>query len=359
MRVIVVVGTRPEIIKMSPVVRELIQRRVPFGLVHTKQHYSYELDAIFFRQLDMPEPDHELEAGSGTHAEQISRILVGMERLLLKDRCDYVLVQGDTNTVLGAVLAAVKTGVKIGHVEAGLRCGDMGMPEEQNRKVADCLSSLLFAPTKHAARNLVAEGIRQDSIFVTGNTIVDALLHCKGQIPPRTQLLASLEIGDEPYLLLTLHRAGNVDNEEVFGLMLQGLKKLGRHSGTPIIWPIHPRAQNMLNRSGFNLGDCIRVIPSVGYFEFLGLISYARLILTDSGGVQEEACVLRVPCITLRENTERPETLEVGSNVLAGSNVDRILAAADQMLHRPRAWDNPFGDGDAGKRIVEILVNSS
>jgi len=357
MQVAIVLGTRPEIIKMSPVIHELRRRGLAFTVVHTGQHYSEELDAVFFRQLDLPAPDIRFHVGSGSHAEQTSRILLATERFLRESPCDCLLVQGDTNTVLGASLAAAKMGVRLGHVEAGLRSGDNSMPEEQNRKIADCLSDLLFAPTEHAAGILRAEGKTPESIFVTGNTVVDALMRCKGRIPSRGDTLARIGLEDVPYIALTLHRPANVDRKHKLVQLLNALYRTADALGMVVVWPTHPRARRMLEEFGFAVDNRMRLLPPLGYFEFLGLMSSARLILTDSGGVQEEACILGVPCVTLRDSTERPETLEVGSNMLAGSDGGRIIEAAEQMLARPTAWENPFGNGDAGKRIVDVLCS--
>ena len=356
MKVMVVVGTRPEIIKMCPVIKALARESIPFIFVHSGQHYSKGLDGIFFQQFNLPEPHYRLNVGSGSHAEQTSRILLGMERVLSRESCDIVLVQGDTNTVLGASLAASKLNIPIGHVEAGLRSGDMTMPEEQNRKVADCLSTLLFAPTPRSVRILTNEGADPKKVFLTGNTIVDALLHCDAKISPRREFLKSTIGTDEPYLLLTLHRPTNVDYKNRLQSILEGMRRIKKQLDMPILWPIHPRSLKNFERFGLDNNE-VRLIEPIGYLEFIGLLKYSELVLTDSGGVQEEACVLKVPCVTLRENTERPETLEVGSNMLAGTEPDRISNAVMTMINRPRNWTNPFGDGNAGRRIVDILLN--
>lgn len=350
----IVLGTRPEIIKCSPLIRLLSREGVPFSVIHTGQHYSYGMDRVFFEDLALPDPEFTLAAGSGTHGSQTGRILAGVEEVLLAHRPDAVLVQGDTNTVLGGALAAVKIGIPIGHIEAGLRSFDRRMPEEINRVVADHVSSLLFAPTNVARDNLLAEGIPAERVHVTGNTIVDAVFQNLEIARRRPHPPLPISVREERYILATVHRAENVDERERLEGILGGLRDLGEETGMPVIFPMHPRTQKMVGEFGLDAtGLCI--VPPLGYLDFLRLESEAGLVLTDSGGVQEEACILGVPCVTLRENTERPETLAVGSNVLAGTSPPRILKKGLAMLRRRRAWENPFGDGRAAERILAVL----
>jgi UDP-N-acetylglucosamine 2-epimerase (non-hydrolysing) len=357
MKISIVIGTRPEIVKMSPVVRVLEKRGLEFFILHTGQHYSYNMDQVFFEQLKLPKPKYNLEVGSGTHAEETSKMMVGIERVLLEEKPDIVLVEGDTNTVLAGALASVKIGVSVGHVEAGLRSFDRSMPEEINRIVADHISHLLFAPTDEAKQNLLREGIEGEKIFVTGNTIVDAVYQnlsvANGGL--RKNVLEGLGVADGNYFLATVHRQENVDNPRRFKGILEGLKLVQEYYGMPVIYPIHPRSKKMMIEYGLDPAGVILTEP-LDYLSFLLLESRAKLVFTDSGGVQEEACILKVPCVTLRDNTERPETLKVGANTLAGTEPQRILEKAKLMIDNGRSWPNPFGDGRAGERIVDILV---
>ncbi|MDH7593163.1 MAG: UDP-N-acetylglucosamine 2-epimerase (non-hydrolyzing) [Methanomicrobiales archaeon] len=354
----IVLGTRPEIIKMSPVIRECERRGMDYFILHTGQHYSYEMDRVFFEELELPEAKFNLDAGSGSHGVQTARILEGIEHVLLREDPDIVLVQGDTNTVMAAALAAVKLHIPVGHVEAGLRSFDHTMPEEINRIVADHVSDVLFAPTRVARTNLLREGIPEERIQVTGNTIVDAVFQNLEVSERRTNALELLGLEPDEYLLCTAHRAENVDSRMKLEGILHGLSRIRSEYSLPVVFPVHPRTRERI--MDFNLSlDGIQTIDPLGYLEFLQLERHACLILTDSGGVQEEACILHVPCITLRENTERPETLEVGSNLLVGTDEVRIVEGVEKMLNKEREWVHPFGDGMAGKRIVEIIRNSS
>jgi UDP-N-acetylglucosamine 2-epimerase (non-hydrolysing) len=354
MKIAIILGTRPEIIKMSPIIRILEKENIEFFILHTGQHYSYNMDQVFFEQLKLPQPKYNLEVGSGTHAEETGKMMIGIEKVLLKEKPDIVLIEGDTNTVLAGALASIKIGVKIGHVEAGLRSFDRSMPEEINRVVADHISHLLFAPTEKAKENLLNEGINEEKIFVTGNTIVDAVYQNLELANNSKDYLNALGIKEGNYFLTTVHRQENVDNPKRFKGILDGLKLVQEYYNMPVIYPIHPRSRKMMKEYGLDAGD-ITLIEPIDYFNFLVLESKAKLIFTDSGGVQEEACILNVPCVTLRYNTERPETLEVGSNVLAGSEPTEILNKAKYMLNKKNSWANPFGDGRAAERIVDIL----
>jgi len=350
--ILIVIGTRPEIIKMSPVIRECSENSLEYSVLHTGQHYSYAMDKIFFEQLDLGFPKYNLDVGSGTHGAQTAAILAGVEKILLKDPPGIVLVQGDTNTVCAGALAAAKLHIPVGHVEAGLRSFDRSMPEEINRIVADHISDQLFAPTEISHQNLLREGIAAEKITVTGNTVVDAVQQNIKIGQQKVHPLESLDLEPQGYFLVTAHRAENVDDAIRLGEILKSLRNISGHFGIPVVFPMHPRTQKMVRE--FSLPtEGIRVIDPVGYLEFLILESKAALILTDSGGVQEESCILSVPCVTLRENTERPETLETGSNILAGTNPEKILAAAEKMITIPRNWSNPFGTGDAAHRIID------
>ncbi|HQC91430.1 MAG: UDP-N-acetylglucosamine 2-epimerase (non-hydrolyzing) [Candidatus Methanoculleus thermohydrogenotrophicum] len=355
MKIAVILGTRPEIVKMSPVVRSCLERSVDFSIIHTGQHYSYEMDRIFFCELELPDATYNLEVGSGTHGAQTARMLTGLEQILLEDPHDVVLVQGDTNTVLAGALAAAKLGVPLGHVEAGLRSYDRSMPEEINRVVADHLSDFLFAPTEMAAHNLRKEGRPDSGIFVTGNTVVDAVLQNISLAAEDESIFSRLGIEKGEYILVTAHRQENVDRQENLSDILKGIELVGNEFGVTVLYPIHPRTKKMIERFNLRIPDNLRLLEPLGYFEFLLLEASAQLVLTDSGGIQEECCILKTPCVTMRKNTERPETVVAGGNILAGTDPEAILSAARTMVLRPRTWENPFGDGRSGDRIVRHL----
>ena len=351
----VIIGTRPEIIKMAPVIRELQTQRAGFFILHTGQHYSYNLDRIFFDELELSAPKYNLDAGSGTHGEETGKMLISIEKTLLQEKPDIVLVEGDTNSVLAGALAAAKLHIKVGHVEAGLRSYDRNMPEELNRVLTDHLSDYLFAPTEEAKHNLLSEGIPEERIFVTGNTIVDAVYQNLELARSKSHILNVLGLKQDGYFLVTAHRQENVDVRGRLQDMFEGLRLVHEKFHLPLVYPIHPRTKRKLEEFRLEIPPGLRLIEPIGFLDFLLLEANAASALTDSGGVQEETCILKVPCITLRDNTERPETLQVGSNILAGTSPQRILDSVDLMLSRERNWRNPFGDGKAGNRIVEAI----
>jgi UDP-N-acetylglucosamine 2-epimerase (non-hydrolysing) len=316
------------------------------------------MERVFFEQLELREPKYNLNVGSGSHGKQTGKMLIGIEQILRKEKPNIVLVEGDTNTVLAGALAAVKLGIKVGHVEAGLRSYDKEMPEEINRVLTDHCSDYLFAPTEKSKQILISEGISADKIFVTGNTIVDAVYQNLELAKKRATILNSLNLKENSYFLATVHRQENVDNKIRFRNILEGLQKVSESFGIPVFYPVHPRAKKQMEAFGLKPRG-LNLIEPLDYLNFLLLESKARLVLTDSGGVQEETCILNVPCVTLRFNTERPETLEVGSNILAGTDPDEIVKKTKYMLTKNRKWINPFGDGKAGKRIVHILKDMS
>ena len=354
MKIAIILGTRPEIIKMSPVIRECERKNCNYFILHTGQHYSYNMDRVFFEQLELPDAKYNLDVGSGNHGEQTGKMLIGIERILLEEKPDIVLVEGDTNTVLAGGLAAVKLHIKVGHVEAGLRSYYREMPEEINRVLVDHCSDYLFAPTEKSRDILLGEGIDREKIFVTGNTIVDAVYENLQIAQKKIDVLEKMGLKKKDYFLVTAHRQENVDNKNRFEGILKGLQLINKEYGLPVIYPVHPRARKRIVEFGLN-ADGIKLIEPLDYLSFLQLEANAKLVLTDSGGVQEETCILGVPCVTLRDNTERPETIEVGSNILAGTNPYRIIDAVKKMMNVNRNWKNPFGDGKAGRRIVEII----
>ena len=359
MKISIILGTRPEIIKMSPVVRECETQNLDYFILHTGQHYSYNLDKIFFEDLELPAAKHNLEVGSGSHAEETGKMLIGIEKVLKEEEPDVVLVEGDTNTVLAGALAAAKLHIKVGHVEAGLRSYDRNMPEEINRVLADHVSDYLFAPTEKAKENLLREDIKENKIFVTGNTIVDAVYQNLEIAKRKVDISNKLNLNPEEYFLVTAHRQENVDVKERLKGILDGLELIYDKFNLPIIYPIHPRTMKKVREFGSEVPEGIRLIEPLGFLEFLQLEANAKLVLTDSGGMQEETCILKIPCVTLRDNTERPETLEVGSNVLAGVNQERLLEGIKFILNKNKNWNNPFGDGKAGNRIIKILITNA
>lgn len=354
----VVVGTRPGIVMFSPIIRELEREKANFFVIHTGQHYSYNMDGQFFEDLKLKEPQYKLRAVQYCkyHGEQTAKMLEGCEQVFLQERPKIVLVGGDANTNLAAALAARKLHINVGHVEAGERSYDKRMPEEHNRRMIDHISDYLFATGEKAKENLLKENI-QGKIFVTGNPIVDAAYQ-NLEICRRRNSSKNFEFRSSKYCLATIHREENVDYKENLADLLEGLKLVAKECRTKIILFAHPRTAKRINQFALsrrieNIND-IKIEEAVGYLKFLNLLSRATLVLTDSGGVQQEACILRVPCVTLRENTEWVETLEIGGNTLAGTSPERILKAAQKMLHVNRNWGNPFGDGKAAEKIVMI-----
>ena len=371
-----VVGARPNFMKIAPIVEEL--KKFPdirHVLVHSGQHFDELLSGNFFSDLSLPTPDVNLQVGSGSHAGQTGEIMKRIEPVLIEEKPDMVLVVGDVNSTLAAALTAVKLGLRIAHIEAGLRSFDMSMPEEINRKLTDAISSMLFATEKSAVENLRNEGVRAEKIFLVGNVMIDCLLRHR-EIAARSKILESLGLREDStsplqrYAVLTLHRPANVDNPKVFKQILDAVNSFA--ADLPVFFPIHPRTRK--NLESFGLGRYLTNSPNrndqndhgvitldpLGYLDFLSLTDHATLVLTDSGGVQEETTVLGVPCLTLRENTERPATVEEGSNQIVGTDSARIRGAATSILHNPKRSTQrpPLWDGKAAERIVAILRNS-
>ena len=355
MRIAIILGTRPEIVKFSPIIRECVRLGLDYFILHTGQHYSYLMDRVFFEQLELPPSKFNLDVGSGNHGEQTGAMLRGIEKVLLLERPDVVLVEGDTNTVLAGAVAAAKLGIKVGHVEAGLRSYDRRMPEEINRVLTDHCSDYLFAPTDKSKEILLHEGIDPDKIFMVGNTVVDAVYQNLRIAKSKSKALENMAIEPAKFILATAHRAENVDDKARFTGLIAGLQRVQAEFEMPLIYPIHPRAKKQLKAFGID-AQGISLVEPLDYLGFLQLEGLAKLVLTDSGGVQEETCILGVPCVTLRDNTERPETIDVGSNLLAGTDPDRILEAAKLMVKRQKGWVNPFGDGNTAEKIIEVLT---
>ena len=354
MKIGIILGTRPEIIKMSPLIRANADFNIDFFILHTGQHYSYNMDKVFFEQLELPQAKYNLDAGSGPHGKQTGVMLEGIERVLTMERPDIILVQGDTNTVLAGAIAAAKLSIKIGHVEAGLRSYDRNMPEEINRVLADHCSDFLFAPTEQSKQILLKEGIDSKKIFVVGNTVVDSVYQNLPIAKEKSNVMQIMGLTNQGFILATAHRTENVDNPKRFKGLIQGLQKVQTHFGVPVIYPIHPRAKKQLDIFSIDTFGLTLVEP-LDYLSFLLLQSAAKLVLTDSGGVQEETCILGVPCVTLRDNTERPETVQVGANMIAGTDPQRILDVSVNMCFIKRGWFNPFGNGKTGESIARII----
>lgn len=357
MKLAFILGTRPEIIKLSPLIKECNKRKIKYFVIHTNQHYSYKLDAIFFRDLDLSKPEYNLNVGSSPHGKQTGEMLKKIEDVLVKEKPSFVIVEGDTNTVLAGALAASKLCFPVVHVEAGLRSYDRKMPEEVNRILADHCSDILFAPTWLQKKILKLEGINK-KVFIVGNTIVDVVKNNFFVAKRKSKVIDELKLKPKQYFLLTIHRQENVDYKKRIEDIFSGVSAVAKKSNLLVVYPIHPRTSKMLKRFNIMVPKNIRLIEPVGYFDFLVLEKNASLIFTDSGGVQEEACILKVPCITLRDNTERPETVFVGANIVSGTDPKFIIKNANIFLKEKRKWDNPFGDGHSAKKIIDIILKN-
>jgi len=356
----VVVGTRPSIIKQGPVIRALTAQQIPFFVVHTGQHYSYEMDRKFFEDLELPEPEFRVDGiyQYRLHGQQTAEMLKAVEAILLEKRPKIVLVGGDANTNLAAALAARKLHIAVGHVEAGLRSFDWRMPEEHNRVMIDHISEYLFAPTENAWQNLKREAVR-GQIYVVGNTIVDAVHQHFNLALRKSNMLQNLGLREKEYLLITVHREENTDYIENLTSILEVIGSIVHDINLPVIFPAHPRTFKRLHQFGLEgrtaLMPGFHLVEPLGYLDFLRLLGSAALVLTDSGGVQQEACILRVPCITLRETTEWIETVEIGANIVTGLDRHKVLDAARLLLSRSCEWSHPFGDGTTGEQIANVV----
>ena len=349
MKVVSIVGARPQFIKAAPVSR-ILRRTCEEVLVHTGQHYDHEMSQVFFEELGIPTPDVNLGVGSGSHGQQTGEMLAGIERVLLTKDPAWVLVYGDTNSTLAGSLAAAKLHIPVAHVEAGLRSFNQAMPEEINRVLTDHVSDLLLCPTETAVRNLAAEGIHQ-GVYLVGDVMYDAVLHNSCIAQERSRVLEAVGVRPGEYLLLTVHRPANADNPARLATIVDALGQAGQ----PVVFLVHPRTQKMLSTLDVQMPENLLLQEPVGYLDMLALEGHARLILTDSGGVQKEAYWFGVPCITLREETEWVETVSAGWNVLVGADRDRI---ADAICNFAPPVDRPplFGDGRAAERIVSLVM---
>jgi len=357
-RVLMVLGTRPQFIKSAPLIQQLLSRRkrISLNLVHSGQHYDPEMSHVFFSQLELPRPALNLNVGSGTQVCQTATIMLRLERFLKESKPDVVIVPGDTNTTLAAAVAAAKAGYRVAHLEAGLRSGDMSMPEEINRRLTDHCSTLLFAPTRTALKNLANEELSKNA-WLTGDTMVDAM---RTAIPKAKEieetLLESMQL-EVPYVLVTLHRPSNVDDPTRLREIVRSLQAAGE---LRLIFPIHPRTRERLLALGVNITrnrSRVCYIPPQGYIETLALLKNATCLLTDSGGMQKEAYLLRTPCITLRSTTEWPETLRKQANCLINDPrmIPTAIARAGSLDIRHEPFSNPFGNGTAAQKVTKIL----
>ena len=354
MKIGIILGTRPEIIKLSSIIRCCKVNGLHYFIIHTNQHYSENMDAIFFKELELPKPKYNLEIGSGSHGEMTGRMMTKIEDVLIKEKPDAILVQGDTNTVMAGALVASKLGIKVGHVEAGLRSYDRTMPEEINRIVTDHISDFLFCPTKKQSEILLAEGIEKKKIFVTGNTVVDSVNECISLAKKKSKILDKYDLANSSFILMTAHRPATVDNKQNLKTVITAVGVIADKYSKKIVFPIHPRTKKMIEKFKIRLPKSFLLIEPVGYLDMLQLQNESFFILTDSGGLQEESCILRKKCVVIRENTERPEAIEAGGCILVGnSDVEEIFNKTQNLLKKKVNWRNPFGDGAAGKRILE------
>ena len=366
LKVINVVGARPNFMKVAPIVEAMKRRPTEFApvIVHTGQHYDAQMSDAFFRDLGLPEPDVYLGVGSGSHARQTAAVMQAFEPTVLEEKPDWVLVVGDVNSTLACALVCAKLNIKVAHVEAGLRSRDRTMPEEINRLLTDQIADLLLTPSLDADENLKAEGIPGERIRFVGNVMIDSLFSQLKRAEEST-VREDLGVAGKDYATLTLHRPSNVDERETFSRILDALEQISRR--VPIIFPVHPRTRARLSEFGFTSlverAANLRLIEPLGYLDFLRLYSGARLVLTDSGGIQEETTALGIPCLTLRENTERPITVEMGTNTIVGTDTEKITRAAFNALGAPLDKNSrripPLWDGHAADRILDALLEKA
>ncbi len=363
MKILNVVGARPNFMKIAPLIRDMNARkdRIEHLLVHTGQHYDKSMSDDFFVQLGIPQPDVNLGIGSASHAQQTAKILTAFESVLVEHNPDMVVVVGDVNSTMACALVAAKSGVKVAHVEAGLRSFDRTMPEEINRILTDALSDFLFTTEEAGNENLRREGIPQEKIFFVGNVMIDTLVHCLAAMPPGPPH-PGLE--KKEYAVITLHRPSNVDHPETLKGMLRAFQDISKN--LKLVIPLHPRTRANIER--FGLSDALRALEEnavvtgpAGYVDMLRLVKDSRMVITDSGGIQEETTYLGVPCITLRANTERPSTVTLGTNTLVGSDTGKLLRAVERVMlnSHVRGTIPPLWDGHASERIVEHLLRSA
>jgi UDP-N-acetylglucosamine 2-epimerase (non-hydrolysing) len=364
-KIAVLIGTRPGIIKMSPIIHELRKRKLAHYVIHTGQHFSLNMDREIMKDVGLDEPDYQITRPENcvTHGQQTAYMVTNIEEVLIKDTPDILLVCGDANTNLAGALAARKLHIKVGHVEAGLRSFDWRMPEEHNRVIIDHISEYLFAPTTLAKTHLKQDGV-QGKIFVVGNTIVDATLnHTKISLERFSEHVREVT-QSKPYVLLTLHREENVDNREILTRFMKAIETIIKTYNVQVLFPVHPRTEKRLHefqlQQHLTTIENLKMVEPVGYLTFLAYLSRAAIVMSDSGGVQEESCILDVPCITLRESTERQETVDCGANHVAGTDETVIVNVFDLVWKKRDSkgvWHNPYGDGKTAARIVDTALD--
>ncbi|HMG33344.1 MAG TPA: UDP-N-acetylglucosamine 2-epimerase (non-hydrolyzing) [Blastocatellia bacterium] len=357
-RIINVVGARPNFIKIAPLVHEMHRRsdRIHSLLVHTGQHYDESMSESFFDELAIPRPDVNLEVGSASHAEQTARIMIKLERLLVDSPPDWVVVVGDVNSTMAAAIVAAKLGIQVAHVEAGLRSRDRTMPEEINRLVTDAIADLLFTPSRDADQNLLAEGVDPSKIHFVGNIMIDTL-YCNLERSRNSDVLDRLGLRPRAFCAVTLHRPSNVDDKATLAGIINALNEISTR--LPIVFPAHPRTRSRIEEFGLHddIRESVLLVEPMRYLDFLKLYSNSRLVLTDSGGIQEETTALGIPCLTMRANTERPITVDEGSNRIVGSDPEVIVREARAALDRPESSPRvpALWDGHTAERIVDML----
>jgi len=350
---LIVLGIRPDIINYQPLVNEFKRKNIDFVVVHTGQHYSYFFDGLFFKQLNFPKPDYHLKIGSGTQSHQLGQLVQKFEKVLLKEKPDLVFSFSDANPALSGIVAS-KMGIKVAHLEAGMRSYDWRMQEEKNRRLLDSISDYLFTPTSSTKQNLIDEGISRHRIFQVGKPIFEVLENFKVQID-KNEILDKLKISKGEYFLVTAHRPENVGVKRPLKNILDALGKIYKKYEKVIIFPMHPRTRASIKKFGLKIPNGIKISDPIGFLEFSKLEKNAFCCVTDSGTVQEDACIFKVPCVTMRISTERSETIEVGSSIAAGVNSDHIIDAVDKMVNKKPNWKNPYGKPDFSKKMVEVL----
>lgn len=355
MKLVVVAGARPNFIKIAPLMWEIAKRpSMKACLVHTGQHYDERMSKLIFKQLRIPKPDFDLEVGSGSHAVQTAEVMKRFEPVLQEQQPDAVVVVGDVNSTVACAITSVKMGIPVAHVEAGLRSFDRSMPEEINRILTDSISQWLFVSERSGLANLRREGVEESRVHFVGNVMIDTLVACRNDF--ENAELPEFGISPRKYAVLTLHRPSNVDDPQTFDRLMRAIKEI--QDEIAVVFPVHPRTRKALAAISFPLPN-LHLTEPLGYLEFMKLVSQSRFVLTDSGGIQEETTFLGVPCLTLRNNTERPSTVEEGSNQLLGQQAEAIVTAARGALAAPRTRQRvpELWDGLAAKRIIDVLSN--
>ena len=355
MKLLLIAGARPNFMKIAPIIKAISNQPVKYKLVHTGQHYDINMSQVFFKELDIPSPDINLEVGSASHAVQTAKIMIEFERVCLKEKPDYVVVVGDVNSTMACTLVAAKMGIKVAHVEAGLRSFDRTMPEEINRIVTDSLADLLFTPSTDGDENLIKEGIPKSKIKFVGNIMIDTLVaNLEKARNKKTHIRLGLKEND--FVYVTLHRPSNVDNKEILNTIMSDLDRLS--TSLPVCFPLHPRTRKMLTTHGISCrsNNHLKLIDPIGYHDSICLAENARFVLTDSGGLQEETTFFQTPCLTLRPNTERPITITEGSNKLTNpetlwSDIEDLLNGSRKKGKIPDLWD-----GHTAERIIDYML---